>query len=127
MNAFRPTTRQSGFTLLEVLIAVVILSLSFVASLKGFYQAQRAGIRSAQLNTVALLAQSKMEEILNDPFARDEGRFEDHPDVQWKVERETMDLGLDTQFTLVRLRLYWSNAERDKMILEQLLYKEQAP
>ena len=82
------------------------------------------GIRAERLNTVSLLAQSKMEEVLNDPFAKDDGEFEDQPGVQWEVNRETVDLDLENTFTLIQLKVFWSDNSRDQMFLERLLPTE---
>jgi general secretion pathway protein I len=80
----------SGFTLLEVMIAMAILAITLVA----VYQSQSQSISMAGgsrfLTTASLLAQSRMVEIdAADPrgIAAGNGDFgEDFPDYRWQVE-----------------------------------------
>ncbi len=54
---------QRGFTLLEVLVAVVILAVTGVAILQQFSAAQRAGIASRDSTRAVLHAKEKLEEL----------------------------------------------------------------
>lgn len=54
---------QSGFTLLEILIAVAILASSFLALLSAQGTSFRASERAERLTQATLLAQSKMVEL----------------------------------------------------------------
>jgi general secretion pathway protein I len=88
----------SGFTLLEVMIAMAILAIALVA----VYQSQSQSISMAGsshfLTTASLLAQSRMTEIdAADPrdLAAGNGDFGDaFPDYQWQVEIDETEIDL---------------------------------
>lgn len=54
---------QQGFTLLEVLVAVMILALTLTALLQQFSLAQRAGVVSWDNTRAVLHAREKLEEL----------------------------------------------------------------
>ena len=82
---------ERGFTLIEVLVATVILALGFLGGLAAFSMATRATAASANDTSLPLLAQSKLAEVQAVP--RDElvegafgGNFgEDHPGPTWEM------------------------------------------
>ncbi len=90
----RPSSR--GFTLLEVMIALMILAgaLLTVSEITG--GALRNHVRARQLEVATLLARGKMVEVeadyerkgFRDFDEKDEGTFEaqGHPEVRWAVE-----------------------------------------
>jgi general secretion pathway protein I len=57
------TSRQDGFTILEALVAFAILSVVLVALYAGASNALRAVDRGSQTHRIALLAQSKLDEL----------------------------------------------------------------
>ena len=57
------TSRQSGFTLLEVLVSVAILGISLVAIFSSTVGAVRAGFESDRIATSSLLARCTMAEL----------------------------------------------------------------
>jgi len=59
---------EQGFTLIEVLVAFVILAVSLVAMMDSFAMANRGNADVYRYNTAVSLAQSKMEEIRNNSF-----------------------------------------------------------
>jgi general secretion pathway protein I len=81
--------KSCSFTLLEVMVAIAILSIALVAVYGS--QSQSISLASeAKLNTsAALLAQAKMAEIEADNaenLTSDSGDFgEDFPDYQWNL------------------------------------------
>ena len=79
---------NTGFTLLEVMIAVALIAIALTALLGS--QAQSVSFaNSAKFETMAaLLAQSKMSEIVMeaDAFSSDSGNFgEDYPGYAWEA------------------------------------------
>jgi general secretion pathway protein I len=80
----------SGFTLLEVMVAVAILAMALVAALGSQSQGISLANEAKFTTTAAFLAQAKMAEIeaiAPDELASDSGDFgEDFPGYNWKTE-----------------------------------------
>jgi len=81
---------HSGFTLLEVMIAVAIIAIAFTAVLGSQSQSVSLAIES-RFNTMApLLAQRKMAQVESEKLeglASDSGDFgEDFPGYTWQVD-----------------------------------------
>lgn len=75
--------RQAGFTLLEVLVALAILSVAVVAAIQGFAQGLRLLKVSGDHQQAMLLADIKLREITEEQLRGDSG----------PVEREAADEG----------------------------------
>jgi general secretion pathway protein I len=67
------TTRERGFTLLEVLVALAILSLAVVAVIQGFAQNLRLLKLSGDHQRAILLADQKVREVLSPEEQREHG------------------------------------------------------
>ena len=82
-------TKRSGFTLLEVMIALVVLAVGLVGVFQLQSQSLSMAAHSRFLTTAALLAQSKMAEIdaaASQDIASGSGDFgEDFPDFSWQI------------------------------------------
>lgn len=89
-------TRRRGFTLLEVMVALAILSGALLAVSEIVGGSLRNQVRAGELEVATLLARGKMAE-LEDRFEEkgfrpdaesDEGTFEEegHPEVRWRLE-----------------------------------------
>jgi general secretion pathway protein I len=80
---------QSGFTLLEVMIAMAIIAIALVAVFGSQSQSLSLANEAKFNTTAALLAQSKMAEIEildSEDLASDSGDFrEDFPDYHWDL------------------------------------------
>jgi prepilin-type N-terminal cleavage/methylation domain-containing protein len=99
MKAFQriqPKARQSGFTILEVMIAISILAIGLLAVFSGQNMAIQGNNRASRLTEGMTLAQDKLEELLALPYddvdatgspVTDPGGYE----VKWEVD--------DTVFT----------------------------
>lgn len=59
----RPHDRRSGFTLMEVMVAVGILALGLTAIFSSQGQAIKVGTRAQHMNVAALMARCKMAEL----------------------------------------------------------------
>jgi len=81
---------SSGFTLLEVMIAMAILAIALVAVFQSQSQSISMAGQARFATTASLLAQSKMAEVETmDPgeINADSGDFgDDFPDYSWKVD-----------------------------------------
>jgi len=100
---------QSGFTLLEVLVAFLILSLSLGVILQIFSLTMRTTDSAAVRQQALLLAESRMAEITSlkeiSP-GHDEGRFDDRFSWESKVDRydfPDQDEGVDTYLVPYRI------------------------
>jgi general secretion pathway protein I len=68
-----PSPRQAGFTLIEVLVALAILSVAVVASIQGFAQGLRLLKLAGDHQQAMLLADQKVREVVEVKEGRDEG------------------------------------------------------
>ena len=71
MKAFQeiqPKTRQSGFTILEVMVAISILAIGLLAVFSGQNMAIQGSNRANRLTEAMTLAQDKVEELLALPY-----------------------------------------------------------
>jgi general secretion pathway protein I len=65
--------KQAGFTLIEVLVALAILSLAVVACIQGFAQGLRLLKLAGDHQQAMLLADQKMREIVEPKEGREQG------------------------------------------------------
>jgi general secretion pathway protein I len=95
-----------GFSLLEVVIALAIMSLSLVVLLQAQGQALASAIRSKDLTIATVLARGKMidieQKLFHDGFVmndvEDDGDFADEgfADIKWKSRISEVELDLST-------------------------------
>lgn len=89
--------RAKGFTLVEVVVATVVLSLGLIGALTAFSMASRAAAASRNDTIISLLAQQKLAEVqLEDrnalaPGATSGDFGEDYPDYRWQLTVEEPD------------------------------------
>jgi type II secretion system protein I len=115
---------QTGFTLLEVMVAVAIISISFVSLLGSQSQSiSIAGISRFE-TTAAMLAREKLTELQLTGFdqaGNSTGRFEDEfADYSWQAEVRELnedETGIvDTEGMLKLVTLKISRAEDENQI-----------
>ena len=68
LQKMQPKPSQSGFTILEVMIAISILAIGLLAVFSGQNMAIRGNNRASHLTEGMTLAQDKMEELLALPY-----------------------------------------------------------
>lgn len=104
MTRPRRPGRPAGFTLLEVLVALTILSLAVVASIQGFAAGLRLLKLAGEHQEAMLLADQKAREIITPT----EGRLEQGSEGPYTWVRETKlvptpDLAVDGRATPWRM------------------------
>jgi general secretion pathway protein I len=81
--------KNAGFTLLEVLVATLIMGIAVTGLIVGLSQSVRNAARLAAYDRAAALARSQMNELLlSDQLPFDglaEGRFEGKPPAGWRA------------------------------------------
>ena len=86
---------ESGFTLIEVLVALLILSLAMGAILETINTAIRLRQKSGEGNLLPGLAQSQVEAIMAGAERAGEGAFESPWDMyHWRLWREAQGDGI---------------------------------
>lgn len=125
-------SQQSGFSLVEVLVAFAILALTMTA----LYQTAGTGIRaydaSARTEQAVLLAQSQMDRIValrRLPEQR-EGAIPGAP-YRWSIEELPVAAGASLtapKYVRVRVRVTWKDAKAEQEIsLERYLFPKVGP
>lgn len=101
---FRPTRRQGGFSLLEVVIAFAILALSLGLLIQIFSQAMSTTALSGDYSRAATLAEAQLNSVgIDIPLELGDYGGEAEDGLSWRVviesyepEDEAWDPGLDT-------------------------------
>ena len=110
-----------GFTLLEVLIAVAILSVGIMATLKSGIMLERT-LGDAERTTEAVnLATSFLADmdIEGAPDFDDSGDFgDDYPGYAWKAESQPTEL---ENLTRITLHVTWDEGDRE-LVIERLVF-----
>lgn len=103
----------SGFTLLEVLIAVVILGSSLAVLLSSVNRNLVLASDSKNLSIARMLAQNRMSEIQLEGYpelTEEEGEFEEYPGFKWYLSVVPLNISaLETDIRVVRMLITWEN------------------
>lgn len=102
-----------GFTLIEILIVIALFSAGAVALLQVFSMCLYAGGENENTIVATALAQEKMEEIRNEPYASvsDEARAQ-LPDYTF-FEREVLVTTPIPNLKQVTVNVYWNERSGD--------------
>ena len=104
---------QKGFTLLEVLVAIMIMGLSLGALLQQFALASRSGSASYDATRATLLAREKLEELKLRPQLLEgveSGSFDDGFEWETRVQFYNYDDMEDAVFDAMRYETYLLSA-----------------
>lgn len=123
--------RDSGFTLLEVLVAIAVIATAFV-SLLGLHGRNIQIIAADQhIARATILAQQAMTQALvssdfPDP-TRSRGDFADDPDYHWEVEiLRGPNRDIEGLVREIRVRVYWTGREDEAVTLATLVRRPDA-
>lgn len=85
---------QTGFSLLEVLVAFAILSISLGVLMQIFSQASQTTVVSSQYSRAASLAEAKLNQVGN-TIALEEGSVSGDPEggIAWNINILAVELG----------------------------------
>lgn len=116
---------RSGFTLIEVLVALVIVTASLTIIAQGFLAGGRASVASQNRSLAAMLAESKMAEIeagIISTQTSASGTFEpERPDFTWTMEPESTSV---TGLSKITLTVLWKERDEETTFALTRLMKE---
>lgn len=119
---FKSAVRNSksefrGFTLLEVLVAVVILGTALAVLLGSVNKNLILASQSKSLTIAGILAQRKLTEIELEGFPEvreEQGQFEESPGFNWFLSVRPLDIReLGVSIRVVRLIITWDEGKED--------------
>ena len=93
---------QKGFTLIEVIIAFMIVSISLVMVMRLFSSGLKASRATCDYTVAVVYAKDKMEELSSDPV-EDSGAFEDG--FVWRSEVGMYKEPEESQFKLLKIKV----------------------
>jgi type IV pilus assembly protein PilV len=112
---------EKGLTLLEVLVAMVVLSLGLLALTKMQITAIQVNAASGRLTQATAIAQDKLEQLMALPY--DDPQLDDddltpHTEtrpaqgytITWRVDQDALAVGVKT----INLTVTWSNRGQPK-------------
>jgi general secretion pathway protein I len=112
-------TKSKGFTLIETLVAIMVLSISLVAIMQLFSGGLKAARLSENYTRAVFHAREKMEELLVSPKMAEgelEGSFDD--EFRWKAEirhiESVKDSNPSTDTFAIRVEISWNEGESRK-------------
>jgi len=113
-----------AFTLIEVLIALTILSVALLAIFRGNLFNLRSIKEASELNTAVMAAESLIKELIGRGYPESgtlEGTFEDEAfaGLKWSRTVETLDIPFVEDLKLVTVEVRWGKDKR--YILETIL------
>jgi general secretion pathway protein I len=140
--ALRPPIREaasgnrSGFTLVEVLAALLLMSIALPAIMHGISVASRAADSARHRTEASLLAASKLNELISTGqyLSQSSGDFgSDWPQMQYTWTLQTADWTptnnnsnvtptLQQTMTEVDLTVKWGNFDNDTVTISTLVY-----
>ena len=119
--------RRAGFTLTEVLVALVVVTASLTIIAQGFLSGGRASLSSQNESRAVWLAESKMVELETGILSAStggSGTFEpEHPDYSWSVEPESTTT---TGLTKVTVTVTWKERTQERTFALTRLMAERA-
>ncbi len=113
----RAAPGKSGFTLLEVIIAVAIIGSSLAILLGAVNKNLLLASQSKNITIASFLAQRKMGEVEVEGFpeiGNQEGSFEDYPEFKWYLSVQPYNIEqLGTEIRIVILTVSWDEGSRE--------------
>ena len=117
-------TRRQGFTLVEVLVALVVAVAAMALLSQGFTTGARASTSSQFATRAALMAQrvvTDFETGLLSLSSTQSGKFDDDPDFSFETRSDTGSLTGLTQLTVT---VKWQERNQDRTFVLVRLMKD---
>ena len=118
---------KRGFTLIEVLVALVVVTAGLTIIAQGFLSGGRASLSSQNDTLAAWLAESKLTDLeagILSTQSSASGTFEpEHPDFSWSIAPEST---VTTGLFKISLTVKWKERERDREFVLTRLMAERA-
>jgi general secretion pathway protein I len=107
-------SRQRGFTLMEMIIATVLLAIAIVGALSAISSSTRATEAGERVQTAAILAQRKLTELeiqaSNLTSGEQQGDFgAEYPEYRWQATMDTTEFDKLLRVTLI---ISWGDPSR---------------
>jgi general secretion pathway protein I len=113
----RAKTRNAGFTLLEVIIAVAIIGSSLAILLGAVNKNLILASESKNLSIGSFLAQRQLSEIELGGYpdvGEQEGTFQDYPEFKWHESVQPYDIQqLSIEIRIVVLTISWDQGNKE--------------
>lgn len=116
---------RSGFTLVEVLVAMVVTVAALTVLAQGIFTAGRASTAARNVTRASLVAGRVLAEFEAGERAADrdaEGRFEDEPEFAWEARPESYEPGL----VLLTVAVRWEERGQERRLTVTRLLRERA-
>ncbi len=121
-NVIKRFNSQAGFTLVEVIVAFIIVSVSLVMVMQLFSRGLISSRTTCDYTRAVVHAKDKMEELSIEPV-QGGGEFEDG--FEWKTEIETHKELEESTTNLMKLKVIisWPNAGQGQRSIELVSLK----
>jgi len=106
-----------GFTLVEVLIALAILSITMVAMFRGSTTSLHSAREASELTTAVIAAESLIKEEIAKGYPESgsvEGTFDEnfYPGMKWKKNVESLDVPFISGLKMVSVEVEWGKGKK---------------
>lgn len=115
--------RSLGFTLIEVLVTLVVISVGALAVMKFANETQDLAAEITHLDTMSRLTVLQMSELEREGFSSatsKDGDFEDYPGYTWSAESSLLRTGGWYRMTLVVTR-----TDTGRTVKAERIFREQ--
>ncbi len=121
-NVIKRFNSQAGFTLVEVVVASIIVSISLVMVMQLFSEGLKSSRKTCDYTRAVVHAKDKMEELSINPV-QGGGEFED--DFEWRTEIETHKELEESTINLMKLKviILWPKAGQKQRSIELVSLK----
>jgi prepilin-type N-terminal cleavage/methylation domain-containing protein len=116
--------REQGFTLVEVLVALVVAVAAMSLLSQGFSSGARASTMSQFVTRAAIMAQRVVTDFETGQLSlssNQNGKFDDDPDFSYETLSET---GLVTGLTKLTVTVKWQERNQDRTFVVVRLMKD---